>query len=78
MNSPHNPVEELSTRNYGRFGYFFKKKLAKGETLDLDYRFMISEVDAPANAPKQSAAQQEQSRKECEQNYQQFVKSLTK
>lgn len=41
LNHPSNPVEELSTRNYGRFGYFFRKALVKGEPLTLKYRFLI-------------------------------------
>jgi hypothetical protein len=41
LNHPSNPVEELSTRNYGRFGYFFKRALKKGEPLTLKYRFII-------------------------------------
>jgi hypothetical protein len=41
LNHPANPVEELSTRKYGRFGYFFKKDLTKGKPLTLKYRFLI-------------------------------------
>jgi hypothetical protein len=29
LNSPTNPVEELSWRDYGRFGFFFKKTLRR-------------------------------------------------
>ena len=48
MNHPGNPVEELSWRNYGRFGFFFRKQLTDGETLQVKYRF----VTAPASEPK--------------------------
>jgi hypothetical protein len=42
LNHPLNPVEELSTRKYGRFGYFFKKDLTKDKPLALKYRFLIA------------------------------------
>lgn len=44
LNHPSNPVEELSTRNYGRFGYFFKKELRKAEPLTLKYRFLVAKA----------------------------------
>jgi methane monooxygenase PmoA-like len=47
LNHPSNPVEELSMRKYGRFGYFFKKELKKGESLVLKYRFLV-EYSRPA------------------------------
>lgn len=40
LNAPGNPVEELSWRAYGRFGFFFKKDLSKDESLDVRYRFI--------------------------------------
>ena len=33
MNSPKNPVEEFSTREYGRFGFFFKQEFKKNSAL---------------------------------------------
>ena len=42
FNAPNQPVEELSWRDYGRFGFFFKKNLKKGETQKLNYRFHIA------------------------------------
>jgi hypothetical protein len=47
LNHPSNPVEELSMRKYGRFGYFFKKDLKKGEPLVLKYRFLVEHLPAP-------------------------------
>ncbi len=47
LNHRANPVEELSTRKYGRFGYFFKKDLTKDEPLTLKYRFLIGKENAP-------------------------------
>jgi hypothetical protein len=48
FNAPNQPVEELSWRDYGRFGFFFKKDLKKGETQKLNYRFHIAPSEAPA------------------------------
>ena len=48
LNAPGNPVEELSWRDYGRFGFFFKHKLAKGEKLEVNYRFIAEPVPATA------------------------------
>jgi len=48
LNPPSNPVEELSMRDYGRFGYFFKRSLKKGEPLTLSYRFVIEEAAKPS------------------------------
>lgn len=76
MNSPKNGVKELSWRDYGRFGYFLPKSIKKGEPFNLNFRFAIEEVDAPANAPKQSEAQIKKSQKKCVRRYEAFVKSL--
>jgi hypothetical protein len=48
FNAPNQPVEELSWRDYGRFGFFFKKNMKKGETQKLNYRFHIAPSQAPA------------------------------
>ena len=48
FNAQNQPVEELSWRDYGRFGFFFKKDLKKGETQKLNYRFHIAPSQAPA------------------------------
>jgi len=76
MNAPANGVKELSWRDYGRFGYFLPKQLKKGEPFNLNFRFAIEEVDAPANAPKQSDAQAKASHKLCAKRYKAFLKSL--
>ncbi len=76
MNSPKNGVKELSWRDYGRFGYFLPKSLKKGEPFNLKFRFAIEEVDAPANAPKQSEEQIKKSQKKCVRRYEAFLKSL--
>ncbi|MDP6545884.1 MAG: PmoA family protein [Phycisphaerae bacterium] len=47
-------------RDYGRFGAYFKKPVAKGETLELRYRFYVAKGDMP-------------DRKEMSQRYTAFV-----
>jgi len=47
LNAPTNPTEELSWRDYGRFGFFFKREMKKGDSLTLNYRFIVSTVTAP-------------------------------
>jgi len=56
LNHPSNPVEELSTRKYGRFGYFFKKDLTKGESLTLKYRFLIGKESDAASGRAETLA----------------------
>jgi hypothetical protein len=67
FNAPSNPVEELSTRDYGRFGYFFKRSLKKDEALDLKYRFVIQPLNSAGFADLESA------RKESEAQYSSFA-----
>ena len=74
LNGPGNPVEELSWRDYGRFGFFFKKSLKAGEKLKVNYRFLIE----PAEKPDASAAATAQSRAACAAHYEAFVKALEK
>ncbi len=76
LNAPSNPVEELSWRDYGRFGFFFKRKLAAGETLDLNYRFLVEPAEVPAAKPKPSSAQNAKAYAEAEGRYKAFVKSI--
>ncbi len=78
LNSPGNPSEELSWRDYGRFGYFFKKKLQAAETLDLDYRFIIAPEEAPASKPAPSPEQAAKATAQAQADYAAFVKSLAK
>jgi len=56
LNHPANPVEELSTRKYGRFGYFFKKDLTKGEPLALKYRFLIGKESGSVSGRSETLA----------------------
>jgi hypothetical protein len=78
LNAPSNPVEELSWRDYGRFGFFFKRKLAAGESLDLNYRFIVEPAEAPALKPKPSAEEIAKARAEAQARYREFVKSHEK
>jgi precorrin-6B methylase 2 len=48
LNSPGNPTEELSWRDYGRFGFFFKHKLEWGDILDIKYRFVTEPLSSAA------------------------------
>ena len=74
MNAPQNPVEEFSTREYGRFGFFFKRDLKKDESLELKYRFLVRETAAPTAAPKRSAEQIAQARQEADAAYARFLR----
>ena len=56
LNHPANPVQELSTRKYGRFGYFFKRDLTKGEPLTLKYRFLIGKELASVSSRSETLA----------------------
>jgi len=49
LNAPGNPTEELSWRDYGRFGFFFQRDLKKGESISLYHRFITSMVAAPGD-----------------------------
>jgi hypothetical protein len=74
MNSPKNPVQEFSTREYGRFGFFFKKDLNRGQDLQVSYRFVVRTAETPAQKPKRSAAQLAQARQEADAAYTRFVR----
>lgn len=76
MNAPQNPVEEFSTREYGRFGYFFKRDLRKDVPFAVNYRFLLRNAETPADAPKRSAAQQAKVRAEVDAAYAEFVRQI--
>jgi hypothetical protein len=78
LNAPGNPVDEVSWRDYGRFGFFFQKKLKAGQTLELNHRFLIRAVEAPAAKPKQSAEQIAASRAWCAAAYDEYAKAWRK
>lgn len=71
MNAPSNPVEELSMRAYGRFGFFFKKPLDQDQTLTLNYRFLVSESKPPAQIDRAQA------RARSHRAYERFVRELS-
>ncbi len=75
LNAPTNPVEEFSTREYGRFGFFFKKDLKKDETLDVRYRFIVRYADAPAQDPRRSPEQAAKARAAADAAYARFAKN---
>jgi hypothetical protein len=76
MNSPKNPVEEFSTREYGRFGFFFNRELKKGEPLEVKYRFLVREVAPPAAASKRSESQAREARKQADAAYAKFLREV--
>jgi hypothetical protein len=72
LNAPTNPVEELSWRDYGRFGFFFTKSLKKDEKLAVKYRF-VTELAAGVKA-KPTDEQRTAFRKSAQALYDAFVK----
>ena len=72
LNAPTNPVEELSWRDYGRFGFFFTKALKKDEKLAVNYRF-VAELAAGVTS-KPTDEQRKESRKAAQAHYDTFVK----
>jgi hypothetical protein len=62
LNAPANPVEQLSWRDYGRFGFFFARELAKEESLTLRYRLLVKREEgltAKPDAEKAAASRAE-------------------
>ena len=57
MNHPGNPkgTKHSAYRDYGRFGAFFEKDIAKGEVLDVKYRFLIIDGELPPREVIQKA-----------------------
>ena len=76
MNASTNPVEELSTRDYGRFGFFFKKDLKKDDVMKLHYRIATEFLENGKAKP--SADDDAASRKAAQADYDAFAKSITK
>lgn len=50
MNAPTNPKGTVHSayRDYGRFGAFFEKEIKMGESLELNYGFLILDGELPA------------------------------
>ena len=77
FNAPNQPVEELSWRDYGRFGFFFKKDLKKGDVQKLNYRFHIAPSEQPALEsfpPQVSKEQEKRWRAGAQKAYTQFAR----
>ncbi|MGV3533477.1 MAG: DUF6807 family protein [Chthoniobacteraceae bacterium] len=74
LNSPKNPVEELSTRDYGRFGFFFKRDLKADENLTLRYRVVTQLEGELKDKPK--AEDTARMRKVAQEEYQAFTSTL--
>ena len=70
LNAPDNPVEQLSWRDYGRFGFFFARAMNKGESLTLHYRLLTEreeQSDGERKVERRAAAQA---------RHQEFVRAL--
>lgn len=76
MNAPSNPIEELSMRGYGRFGFFFKKELKKDEVLPLTYRIVTQSEKGLKTIP--TAEEKASQKSEGTALYTDFIKSLGK
>ncbi len=74
INPPSTPVQELSWRDYGRFGFFFTAELAAGETKDVAYRFLVEPAEAPADGAKHHAAQVDGARQQADAYYRQAIR----
>ncbi len=72
--APSNPVEEISWRDYGRFGFFFKRALKKDEKLSLNYRFITERAEAPEAPGKPSTQQKAKARAEAQSRHDEFAK----
>jgi hypothetical protein len=75
FNAPKNPVEEISWRSYGRFGFFFKRALKKDESLALKYQFIAERTEAPAEPGKLSAEQKARARTEAQSRHAEFSRT---
>ena len=75
MTAPENKFSELSWRDYGRFGFFDKKELRKGQTLELRFRFSITEIQDVDN-PAQSESYKASVRQENKEAYQAFLNDI--
>ncbi len=73
LNAPINPTEELSWRDYGRFGFFHKDKLAAGESRKLSYQFIIEPVEAPETPGRLTDAEQARFRALAAAYYEAYV-----
>jgi len=75
MTAPENEFSELSWRDYGRFGFFDKKELKKGQTLELRFRFLITEIQ-DVDDPAQSESYKASIRQDNKEAYQTFLNDI--
>ncbi len=74
INPPANKVQELSWRDYGRFGFFFTERLDRGETLEMVYRFLIDRTDSPAAEAEARAEQDAAIRRKADADHEAFAR----
>ncbi len=72
LNAPTNPVDQLSWRDYGRFGFFFTKALKKDEPLAIKYRFVTELAEGLTAVPTEE--QRAAARQSAQAEYESFVK----
>jgi hypothetical protein len=73
LNAPDNPVEQLSWRDYGRFGFFFSRSLKKNEALTLRYRLLTEREEQSDGEIEERKVQ---SRAAAQARHQDFVRAL--
>jgi hypothetical protein len=76
LNDPSNRVEELSQREYGRFGYFGETSLTAGQWQTFNYRFITREQSGLASPPVLTAAVATAARQEADSAYDAFATGL--
>lgn len=57
-------------RDYGRFGFFFRRSLKKGETLTVHYLFVIERL----SGPERTEREKEVARQKAQALYEEFAK----
>ena len=71
LNAPSNPVEQLSWRDYGRFGFFFTRSLKKDEALTVRYRLVTEREEHPGEKLQEKKDEQ---RADAQAQYHEFVR----
>lgn len=74
LNAPGNPVEQLSWRDYGRFGFFFTRSLKNDEALSLRYRLLTKHEEKLQGKPTRE--QSVEIRAAAQAQYEEFVRAV--
>lgn len=73
LNSPDNKTQEVSWRDYGRFGFFFNEDLKKGQSLQIKHRFHILPIEGDLNDETQQESLLKALRTKSELAYKSFT-----